>query len=191
MSDQKLPPGWDEARIREVIEHYDLQDEDERAAAIDAAWEAEGMTLMSVPTELVRRPGGSDSLSPPMRLNRVRSADSQSIERRVVPQHADQTGGLPLAALDEVDGEADDGVPLLLELPDPELAADRVAPPAVAGELDPRRFVSKRVALGVAVFADVEIAALSRSEEQVPVPEWRDLALDAPCAGLRVRSPLS
>ena len=23
MSDQKLPPGWDEARIREVIEHYD------------------------------------------------------------------------------------------------------------------------------------------------------------------------
>ena len=32
MSDQKLPPGWDEARIREVIEHYDSQDEDERAA---------------------------------------------------------------------------------------------------------------------------------------------------------------
>ena len=53
MSDQKFPPGWDEARIREVIEHYDSQDEDERAAEIDAAWEAEGMTLMSVPTELV------------------------------------------------------------------------------------------------------------------------------------------
>ena len=32
MSDQKFPPGWDEARIREVIEHYDSQDEDERAA---------------------------------------------------------------------------------------------------------------------------------------------------------------
>jgi len=53
MSDQKLPPGWDEARVREVIEHYDSQDEDERAAEIEAAWEAEGMTLMSVPTELV------------------------------------------------------------------------------------------------------------------------------------------
>jgi len=53
MSDQKFPPGWDEARIREVIEHYDSQDEDERAAEIEAAWEAEGMTLMSVPTELV------------------------------------------------------------------------------------------------------------------------------------------
>ena len=53
MSDQKLPPGWDEARIREVIDHYDSQDEDERAAEIEAAWEAEGMTLMSVPTEMV------------------------------------------------------------------------------------------------------------------------------------------
>ena len=53
MSDQKLPPGWDEARICEVIEHYDSQNEDERAAEIEAAWEAEGMTLMSVPTELV------------------------------------------------------------------------------------------------------------------------------------------
>lgn len=53
MSEQKLPPGWDKARIREVIDHYDAQDEDERAAEIEAAWEAEGMTLMSVPTELV------------------------------------------------------------------------------------------------------------------------------------------
>jgi len=44
MSEQKLPPGWDEARIREVIEHYDSQDEDERAAEIEAAWEAEGLS---------------------------------------------------------------------------------------------------------------------------------------------------
>ncbi len=53
MSDQQLPQGWDEARIREVIDHYDAQDKEERAAEIDAAWEAEGMTIMSVPTELV------------------------------------------------------------------------------------------------------------------------------------------
>jgi len=53
MSDQKVPPGWDEARIREVIEHYDSQDEAERAAEIEAAWEAEGMTLLAVPTEPV------------------------------------------------------------------------------------------------------------------------------------------
>jgi hypothetical protein len=53
MNNQKLPPGWDEDQIREVIEHYDAQDEDERTAEIEVAWEAEGMTLMSVPTELV------------------------------------------------------------------------------------------------------------------------------------------
>ena len=53
MSDQEFPPGWDEGRIREVIEHDDSQAEDEQAAEIEAAWEAEGMTLMSVPTELV------------------------------------------------------------------------------------------------------------------------------------------
>ncbi len=50
---QKLPPGWNEAQLREVIDHYDAQDDDTRAAEIEAAWEAEGTTLMSVPTELV------------------------------------------------------------------------------------------------------------------------------------------
>jgi hypothetical protein len=53
MNKQKLPPGWDGDRIREVLDHYDSQDEDERAAEIKAAWEAEGTTLMSVPTDLV------------------------------------------------------------------------------------------------------------------------------------------
>ena len=53
MNEQKLPPGWDQSRIRQVIEHYDSQHEDERAAEIEAAWEVEGMTLMSVPTDLV------------------------------------------------------------------------------------------------------------------------------------------
>ena len=36
-----------------MIDHYDSQDEDERAAEIEAAREEEGMTLMSVPTDLV------------------------------------------------------------------------------------------------------------------------------------------
>ena len=50
---ERLPPGWGDSRIREVLDHYDAQDDDERAAEIEAAWEADGMTLMSVPTELV------------------------------------------------------------------------------------------------------------------------------------------
>jgi hypothetical protein len=53
MSEQRFPPGWDEARVREVIAHYESQTDDEQFAEIDAAGEAEGVTMMAVPTELV------------------------------------------------------------------------------------------------------------------------------------------
>ena len=52
MSDQHFPPGWDEKRVREVLAHYEDQTEDEQFAEIEAAREAEGITLMAVPTEL-------------------------------------------------------------------------------------------------------------------------------------------
>ena len=50
---QKFPAGWDEKRVREVLAHYESQSEDEQFAEIEAAREAEGVTLMAVPTELV------------------------------------------------------------------------------------------------------------------------------------------
>jgi len=53
MNQDNFPPGWDEKRAREVIEHYEHQSEDEQFADIEAAHEAEGTTLMAVPTELV------------------------------------------------------------------------------------------------------------------------------------------
>jgi hypothetical protein len=53
MSKQKFPPGWDEARVREVIAHYESQTEDEQFAEIEAAQESEGVTMMAIPTELV------------------------------------------------------------------------------------------------------------------------------------------
>jgi hypothetical protein len=53
MSKQKFPPGWDENRVREVLAHYENQTEDEQFAEIEAAREAEGVTMMAVPTELV------------------------------------------------------------------------------------------------------------------------------------------
>ncbi len=53
MSDQKFPPGWDEARIRRVLDPYEDQTEDEQADEIEAALQAEGVTLMAVPTALV------------------------------------------------------------------------------------------------------------------------------------------
>ena len=53
MNQQDFPPGWDDKRVREVLELHDRQTEDEQFAAIEAAREAEGTTLISVPTELV------------------------------------------------------------------------------------------------------------------------------------------
>jgi hypothetical protein len=52
---QKYPAGWDEARIRALAEHYDSQTEDEQVAEHEAAFEAEGQTVMVVPTALVPR----------------------------------------------------------------------------------------------------------------------------------------
>ena len=50
---QKFPPGWDEKRVRKVLEHYENQSEDEAVAEDEAAYQAEGQTVMIVPTELV------------------------------------------------------------------------------------------------------------------------------------------
>src|SRR5438105_15618429 len=49
----KLPSGWDEKRIRKVLTHYENQTEDEAVAEDEAAYEAEGQTVMIVPTQLV------------------------------------------------------------------------------------------------------------------------------------------
>ena len=50
---QKFPPGWDEERVRKVLAHYENQTEDEALAEDEAAYEAEGQTVMIVPTDLV------------------------------------------------------------------------------------------------------------------------------------------
>lgn len=52
MSNQ-FPPGWDEARVRRLLAHYEEMDEDAMIAEDEAAQEAGGQTLMVVPTELV------------------------------------------------------------------------------------------------------------------------------------------
>jgi hypothetical protein len=50
---QAYPPGWDEDQVRKLAEHYDKQTEDEQVTEHDAAFLAEGQTVMVVPTELV------------------------------------------------------------------------------------------------------------------------------------------
>jgi hypothetical protein len=53
MSKQKFPPGWDEDRVQRLIARYDQMSDDELTAEDEAALEAEGQTLMVIPTELV------------------------------------------------------------------------------------------------------------------------------------------
>jgi hypothetical protein len=50
---QKFPPGWNEKRVRKVLEHYENQTEDEAVAEDEAAYHADGQTVMIVPSDLV------------------------------------------------------------------------------------------------------------------------------------------
>jgi len=49
----RYPEGWNEDRIRRVIDHYENQSEEEAVAEDEAAYEATTETMMSVPVELV------------------------------------------------------------------------------------------------------------------------------------------
>ncbi len=53
MSKNKYPPGWDEARVRRVLQHYESQTDEEGVAEDEAAYEATTHTAISVPIELV------------------------------------------------------------------------------------------------------------------------------------------
>jgi hypothetical protein len=54
-STQRFPAGWDEKRVRRVLEHYEHQTETEAVAEDEAAFEAEGQTVMIVPTDMVSK----------------------------------------------------------------------------------------------------------------------------------------
>jgi hypothetical protein len=49
----EYPPGWDEHRVKRVLEHYESQSEAEAVAEDEAALEGAAGTVMEVPTELV------------------------------------------------------------------------------------------------------------------------------------------
>lgn len=51
----QFPAAWDEARVREVINYYDHQTDEEAATEHEAALASADETLMPVPTELVPR----------------------------------------------------------------------------------------------------------------------------------------
>jgi hypothetical protein len=47
------PPGWDEAKVLQVLAHYEEQTEAEAVAEDEAAFENQTQTAMEVPVELV------------------------------------------------------------------------------------------------------------------------------------------
>ncbi len=53
MKQTRFPPGWDEARVQNVIAHYEAQSEAEAVAEDEAAFEATNQTFMEIPNELV------------------------------------------------------------------------------------------------------------------------------------------
>jgi hypothetical protein len=50
---QLFPRGWNEKRVREVIDYYDRQTEGEELAEYEASMHLEDMRVMLVPAELV------------------------------------------------------------------------------------------------------------------------------------------
>ena len=50
---QKPSPGWTSARLRQVLDYYDKQSDDEAAAEIEKGFNAETETVVIVPKNLL------------------------------------------------------------------------------------------------------------------------------------------
>jgi hypothetical protein len=50
---QDFPPGWDAEKVKALADYYDNQTDDEAIAEAEEALEAEGQTLVMVPSELM------------------------------------------------------------------------------------------------------------------------------------------
>jgi len=53
MKQNRFPKGWDEGRVKRVLDHYENQTDDEAVAEDEAAWEDTTQTFIEVPNELV------------------------------------------------------------------------------------------------------------------------------------------
>jgi len=90
MSAEKYPRGWNEARVRRVLEYYESQSDQEAAAEIETALEG---TTMEVPVALVpevrrliakrkrARPAKKKDTTPQPRNRAERRSKAQKISR--------------------------------------------------------------------------------------------------------------
>jgi len=51
MERNTFPQGWDEERIRRVLEHYEKRTEDEAVAEDEAAWLPAGIEALKTPDD--------------------------------------------------------------------------------------------------------------------------------------------
>ena len=54
MSESKFPSGWDEDRVKRVLDHYESQTDEEAVAEDEASWEETSHTKMDIPVDLVQ-----------------------------------------------------------------------------------------------------------------------------------------
>lgn len=54
MTRTEYPRGWDEARVQQVLDHYETQTEAEAAAEDESAWRDPGHTTLQLPRELLQ-----------------------------------------------------------------------------------------------------------------------------------------
>ncbi|MDI6768116.1 MAG: hypothetical protein QMD04_00400 [Anaerolineales bacterium] len=53
MKNNRFPPGWDEARVKRVLAHYETQSEDDAAVEDEKAFKGKTRTVIEVPIELM------------------------------------------------------------------------------------------------------------------------------------------
>jgi len=53
MKQKYFPAGWDEDRVRSVLEHYEQQTEEQSVAEDEAAFRLRGQTVIVIPKRLV------------------------------------------------------------------------------------------------------------------------------------------
>jgi hypothetical protein len=53
MKQGNFPEGWDEDRVRRVLEHYEKQSDEEAVAEDEAVYESTTHTAMEIPVDLV------------------------------------------------------------------------------------------------------------------------------------------
>ena len=49
----KYPSGWDQERVQRLLQHYEVQTDEEAIAEDEAAFDDPSQTVMAIPNELV------------------------------------------------------------------------------------------------------------------------------------------